>query len=264
MFKLGWFSTGRGEGSRGLLLKALEAVDSGYVPARIAFVFCNREPGEHEGSDRYQALVKSRDIPLLCLSSRAFKEKLGPVPDWRVKYDREVMRLIEHNQFDLGVLAGYMLIVGPEMCRSYPLINLHPAAPGGPKGTWQEVIWLLIKQRAPQAGVKIHLATEELDEGPTVTYCTYSVQGEEFRPLWKAIEGRNVDVLKANAGEDLLLFKRIREHGVAREQPLIIETLKELAEGKLRIRNGAVVDGQGRSVTACDLTEQIEAALKRS
>ena len=49
---------------------------------------------------------------------------------------------------DLCVLAGYMLIVGEEMCQRYNMINLHPAAPGGPTGTWQEVIWQLIDSKA--------------------------------------------------------------------------------------------------------------------
>ena len=46
------------------------------------------------------------------------------------------MRLIDPFKPDLSLLAGYMLIISPEMCRRYPLINLHPAAPDGPKGTW--------------------------------------------------------------------------------------------------------------------------------
>jgi len=72
---------------------------------------------------------------------------------------------------DLCVLAGYMLIVGPEMCTRFNMINLHPAAPGGPTGTWQDVIWQLIKQRARETGVMMHLVTPELDRGPVVSYC---------------------------------------------------------------------------------------------
>jgi phosphoribosylglycinamide formyltransferase-1 len=46
------------------------------------------------------------------------------------------------------------------------MINLHPAAPGGPTGTWQEVIWQLIEGRAVETGVMMHLVTPELDRGP--------------------------------------------------------------------------------------------------
>jgi len=46
------------------------------------------------------------------------------------------------------LLAGYMLVVGDVMCKKFDMINLHPAAPDGPAGTWQEVIWQLIKEKA--------------------------------------------------------------------------------------------------------------------
>ena len=60
------------------------------------------------------------------------------------------------------------------------MINLHPAAPNGPDGTWQEVIWKLIEQRADHSGVKIHLVTEELDRGPTIAYCRYPIHSPAF------------------------------------------------------------------------------------
>ena len=54
--------------------------------------------------------------------------------------------------YRLGVLvmAGYMLIVSPAMCRRFAILNLHPALPGGPTGTWQEVIWRLLDERPPR------------------------------------------------------------------------------------------------------------------
>ena len=51
MLRLGWFSTGRGEGSRGLFTCVKDAIDRGELDAEISFVFCNREAGEHAGSD---------------------------------------------------------------------------------------------------------------------------------------------------------------------------------------------------------------------
>ena len=38
-------------------------IASGDLPATIQFVFCNRDPGEAEGSDQFQALVKSYSLP---------------------------------------------------------------------------------------------------------------------------------------------------------------------------------------------------------
>jgi len=155
------------------------------------------------------------------------------------------------------VLAGYMLIVGAEMCHHYPMINLHPAAPGGPKGTWQEVIWRLMEEGARGTGVMMHLVTPELDEGPPVAYCTFPIRGKSFYRYWKAIEGLPVDEVKAKQGERNLLFMLIRKHGLAREFPLIVATIKAFSEGRVRIEEGQVVDSAGKPIDGYDLTDEI-------
>lgn len=265
MLRLGWFSTGRGEGSRGLLETALEAMDRGYLPARIAFVFVNRDPGEHEGSDRYMELVRSRGIPLLTLSSRRFRRERGArtFDEVRPDYDREVMARLEGLPFDIGVLAGYMLIAGPEMCRRYTLLNLHPAPPGGPAGTWQEVVWDLIARRAERAGAMVHRATEEVDRGPVVGYATFPIRGGEWEPLWAEVEGTPVEELKALRGEELPLFRAIRRAEMVRERPLLVETLRALALGEVRLEGQQVVDRSGRPIPGLDLGPRVEAWLAR-
>jgi folate-dependent phosphoribosylglycinamide formyltransferase PurN len=266
MLTIGWFSTGRGPGSRKLLAAVHEEISCGRLDARIAVVFCNREPGEDENTDLYLQQVRDYSIPSVCLSSRAFRRKLGekPVrkgetlPEWRRAYDREVLRLLEPYPFDIGVLAGYMLIFTDEFTHRHDLLNLHPAAPGGPKGIWQDVIWQLIESRAERAGVMMHLATPELDEGPPVTYCTYPIRGPAFDQFWAEVEGRPIAEIQANEGEASPLFAEIRRHGVARELPLVIETLRALAEGRVRIASRQVVDAQGNSISPIDLTPEIE------
>ncbi|MEE9198187.1 MAG: formyltransferase family protein [Dehalococcoidia bacterium] len=258
MLKLGWFSTGRGEGSRNLLTTIHDAIHRGEIDAEIQFVFTNREPGEAEGSDRFQRLVGELSLELVCYSSRRFKKEWrGEAGQWRLAYDREVMRRLEGFSPDLGVLAGYMLIVGEEMCHQYTMINLHPAALGGPAGTWQEVIWKLIRDRATYSGVKIHLVTEELDRGPALTFCTYAITGGGFDPHWDAVRNRSVEELIAEEGEELPLFKLVREQGVRRELPLIVETLKALAE------EGVGIDRTG-PIEARDLTDKIEEVIAPS
>jgi len=53
MLNIGWFSTGRGPGSQGLLRFVQDRLAKGLLDARIQFVFSNREPGEAEGSDQF-------------------------------------------------------------------------------------------------------------------------------------------------------------------------------------------------------------------
>lgn len=269
MLRLGWFSTARGPTSRKLLAAVHDEIAAGRLAARIVVVFCNREPGEDPQTDLFLEQVRGYGLPLVCLSSRRYRRERGlpparagePLPPWRHDFDREVMRLLEPYPFDLGVLAGYMLIVSEGMCRRYHLLNLHPAPPGGPKGTWQEVIWQLIAARAERSGAMMHLATPEVDEGPVVTYCTYPIRGGPFDRLWRKMEGRDLEEVRAREGEANPLFAEIRRHGVARELPLIVETLRAFADGRVRIVDKGVVDAAGRPIPGYDLTAEIERAV---
>ena len=264
MYQLGWFSTGRGGGSRGLLTRMHQEIENGNVRAKIAFVFCSREPGDAEGSDRFIKLVESYDLPLVCFSSKRFTTNKGEYLSlpWRLEYDREVMKRLTGYKPDLCVLAGYMLIVGPEMCQRYNMINLHPALPGGPTGTWKEVIWKLIQDRAAETGAMMHLVTPELDKGPPVTYCKFPIRGGLFDRHWEEIKGLSLDQIKARQGEENPLFKLIRQEGVKRELPLVVTTVKAFAEGKVRIEKSKVVDSSGKPIKAYSLTREINKIVK--
>ncbi len=264
MYQIGWFSSGRGEGSRNLLTAMKESIDKGQITADIAFVFCNREPGHSNETDLFLKLVESYHIPLVCFSSRKFRarRKADPLTDWRLEYDRQVMERLKFFQVDVCVLAGYMLIVGEEMCQRYDMINLHPAAPGGPQGTWREVIWKLIEREASETGVMMHLVIPELDKGPPVTYCTFPIRGEPFDRHWEEIKGLPTNELIARQGDDNPLFRLIRSEGVKRELPLIVATIKAFSEGMVRIEDGKVVDSSGRMVKGYSLTEEINAIVK--
>jgi folate-dependent phosphoribosylglycinamide formyltransferase PurN len=269
MLRIGWFSTGRGEGSQKLLRAAVEAIRDGRLEAEISFVFSNREPGQFEATDQFYAQVRSYDIPLITLSdSRVRRERKGavakkgePLPAWRTEYDREVVRLLEPYGCDVGVLAGYMLIGTEPLVSWRPLLNLHPAAPDGPAGTWQDVTWELIAKRAAHSGVRIHLGTLALDEGPIATYCTYPLRGATIDLLWHAVDQRTLEEIRETDGESLPLFQEIRRRGAARELPLLVETLRTLADGRIRIEGEKIMLGETRIVGGYDLTPEIEAAL---
>jgi folate-dependent phosphoribosylglycinamide formyltransferase PurN len=269
--RLGWFSTGRGPGSRRLLATVHEEIAAGRLDASIEVVFCNREPGQDPQTDQFFEQVRGYGLPLVYLSTLRFRRDrgerpapaAGPLPEWRRDFDREVIGLLEPYPFELGVLAGYMLIATDVMCERYDLLNLHPAAPDGPPGTWQEVIWWLIERGADHSGVRIHLATTELDMGPPVAYCTYPLRGPGLDELWREVERRGAAAVRAQDGEENALFKTIREHGVARELPLVVETLRAFAEGRVRIAGKRIVDAEGREIAGYDLTDEIERIVAR-
>lgn len=265
MLRLGWFSTGRGEGSRGLLGLALDAIRRGELEAEVLFVFCNRDPGEHAGSDEFMELARDHGIPLVTFSSTRFRRERGApsVAAVREDFDREVMERLEGHDPDLCVLAGYGLILGAEMCRRYATLNLHPALPGGPIGTWQQVIWRLIQDDAREQGAMVHLATEELDQGPPITYVQFPIRGVVFDPLWEQVGGLPIDEVRARFGGDLPLFQAIRREGMRRERPLLLETLKAIATGRLRVEGGRVLDRSGDPARGLCVNDEVEHALAR-
>ena len=263
MLKLGWFSTGRGEGSRGFLDLIQGRIDSGSLNARIEYVFSNRERGEAEGSDQYFDLVERYGLPLLTLSSSRYRRDHGggPMRRHRDGFHASVMDLVSEFHPDLCVLAGYMLITSPEMCRSLPMINLHPALPGGPAGAWQEVIRKLIAQKAVTTGVMVHVATEVVDTGPVLAYCTFPIRGKAFDPLWLKADELPEAQLSAE-GEEQSLFKQIRQEGMRRERPLLLETLKAVADGRLKVSEGRVYDAHGAPTAGVCLDEEVDRLLE--
>jgi folate-dependent phosphoribosylglycinamide formyltransferase PurN len=273
MLRIGWFSSGRDAAARVLLKAVQEKIRNGYIKnAELAFVFSNREPGEFMETDLFFDLVKSYGVDLICFSHRKFKpemrrrgleetKKLGEdsetLKNWRREYDREILRRIEGYSPNLIVLAGYMLIVGDELCKKYVMINLHPAPPGGPKGTWQEVIWKLIEKEAKEAGAMIHLVTEKLDEGPPITYFTFPIIGEIYEELWKEIKTKGFKKVFQEEGEENPLFKKIRKEEEEKEIPLLIETIKMIAENKIKIKNGEIFFKGEKTLNGVCLNEKL-------
>jgi folate-dependent phosphoribosylglycinamide formyltransferase PurN len=241
MLNIGWFSTGRGPGSQGLLRFVQDRLEQGLLDARIQFVFSNREPGEAEGSDQLFELARNYGLNVATLSSSKFRREMGGrFADHRTEYDGRVMKLLSGYQPDICVLAGYMLIIGGPMCRQYPLLNLHPALPDGPIGTWQEVVWRLIENRTDRTGAMIHLATEEVDRGPLISYCTVPLTGPQIDEQWLAAEKHDLDKVKGEVGEEFTLFQMIRQAEYEREPYLLFETLRAVADGRVSIRDGQV------------------------
>jgi len=277
-FRIGLFTSAWDEVAWKLVKEVHQNIQNGTIPnSEIVFVFCSREEGETHYGDLLIQNVRQLGVPLITFSSLRFKpelrrkgreaEKKGDtsvINTWRFEHDREVSKLLCPT--DLDVLLGYMWVVGGEMCRRRTMINLHPALPDGPKGTYREVIWQLIKERASRTGIMIHLVTGVLDMGPPITYCSFPIRGGTLELLWRDLEERlkkeSVEEISQKEGEDNSLFKLIRAEGVKREFPMIIQTIKLLAERRIRIKDGKVVDSDGRVLEGgYDLTREIDAIV---
>ena len=273
MLRLGWFSTGRGPGSRNLLKAVMDKKEQGELDIEISFVFCNWDNDEEDNPKREQRqiffdMVKGYGIPLVTLSWKRFMPELWKENQtaWRNEYGKELRRLTGQYPFDLGILAGYMLWMDDETCREYDMLNLHPALPDGPKGTWQEVIWQLISEDAERQGAMMHICTEEWDRGAAITYCGFPIRGGDYDALWDRMHAKlgasTLDQIKAEEGQDEPLFKKIREDGAKRELPLIVATIGAFADGRVRIEDKKLYAGDRRLDGPYDLSEQVDAALE--
>lgn len=270
MFKFGWFSSGLDQAAIDLFTAVLDRMESGFIPGRIIYVFCDRVTGETPASDRFLAAVRARHILAVTHSSREVRfliQRQDPMVEMaRVTFDSQVIAQLRQFPVDVVILAGYMLIISPLLCHTYLCLNLHPAFPGGPKGTWQEVMWQLIDAGTREAGAMMHLATPQLDAGPPVAYFRFPLTGPDFDPLWASFARKrrqhSLEAIQAQEGEAEPLFAQIRAEELRREFPLILLTLKMLAEGRFQLSHqGAEMAGQ-IIPSGLDLTPQVEEFLK--
>jgi phosphoribosylglycinamide formyltransferase-1 len=263
----GWLSTGRDPAARNLLSEVVDRAAGDGLPLHIAAAFCDRERGESAESDAYLDLVERLGIPAVTLSSATSWQAAQAAgisrEAWRDEFHDEVLRLLEPQHLDLLVLAGYMLMVSSAMCARHAMLNLHPALPGGPTGTWQEVIWELLRAGATETGAMIHLVTPELDRGPVIAFDRFPITGPAFDPLWAAfrekVAARGLDRVVAEEGEGEPLFALIRRTGEAREIPLLYRTVAQFVLGRLQAGHGSVtVAATGPAGLPVDLTAEVD------
>jgi phosphoribosylglycinamide formyltransferase-1 len=275
MMRIGWFSTGRDEAARNLLKTVMRKKEQGFFDVGISFVFSNWEEGEEPSHpdfamrEMFYDLVRGYGIPLVSLSWKKFMPVLKKQDreKWRTEYGKEMRERIKPYPFDLGVLAGYMLWMDNESCQTFNLINLHPALPGGPKGTWQDVVWKLIEVKADRQGAMIHLCTPDWDEGPPLTYCGFSLSTRKYNKLWAwmdlKLRTKTLEQIKTEEGENEPLFMQMRKDGEIRELPLIAYSIKLFADGKVEIRNDKLYENGKLLGKPYDLSKPIDEAVKK-
>ena len=253
--RLAWFASARGTSSRLLLREALRAIAEGRLDAEIVCVFCNRERGQSANTDAFLDDVEAAGIPLIASSSLAWRRRVGgeisnpqgELAAWRREYDADALARILPYRPDAAMLAGYMLVVTDALCGALPMLNLHPALPDGPIGTWRDVIHELIAAGAGESGMMLQRVTTELDRGAVVSLCRYPIRGREFDALW--------DAPPRPGDEEAALFQAIRAAGVAREPIFIVESLRAIADGRIDLGGGG---------GALDLTADVESAVGES
>ena len=236
MLKIGWFSTGNGEGSLGFIKYFLEYIHKNNLDISLEYVFVNREYGEHKGSDNFIDYLKINKINIINLSSKKFKKENfnQPFYKYRREYDLEVENLISSYDTDLIVMAGYMLILSDILCNKFRFINLHPALPKGPKGTWINVIKYLISNNITESGLNVHVVTNKLDAGKSIGYCNFSYGNSKQE--WKEYYELSKNSKKINY-KNLKLFSLIRNQILDREKILLLCVIEEFLKNKHKLED---------------------------
>ena len=186
----------------GTNLQALiDAIAAGTLPATIAGVF----------SDKAKAVALDRaraaGVPATALSPKTFAS--------REAFDAAFFDAVDASAADLIVCAGYMRIISAAEIERRPdrLINLHPSLLPAFKGlhTHRQALAAGVAEH----GASVHVVTAGLDDGAVIAQA-------------------RVPLLPGD--DEAALAARVR----AVEHPLLVETLRLLAEGRLRLSDGAI------------------------
>jgi phosphoribosylglycinamide formyltransferase 1 len=278
--RMGWFSTGRDPAARNLLQTVQEDLVKNRIPATIEWIFCHRETGdappneEYFERERFFELAAELDIPCATRShvrfmpelraqglaeSRSAADASPSLEDWRNLYGSEVMKVVDLlPTADIIVMAGYMLILGDPELEGLVMVNIHPALPWGPRGTWQEVIHQLIAEDATEQGIMVHMVTKELDRGPVISFCRFPIKGEGWDDLWDSWRTEIAADAPRELRESHPLFRKIRLAGELRELPLLRSAIRELAYENIVIRDRKIWAGGKLQEEGVELTGIIE------
>ncbi|HEY6973726.1 MAG TPA: phosphoribosylglycinamide formyltransferase [Nitrospiraceae bacterium] len=144
---------------RGSNLQAvIDAVEAKQVDAHIAAVISNKKDA--------LALERARKHSLndLFVDPKPFAGR----PDSREAYDGELLKVLQHHEVELVLLAGYMKIVTAVLVNAYAnrIMNIHPSLLPAFPGL--DVQKKAIDWGCKLAGCTVHFVTEGVDEGPII------------------------------------------------------------------------------------------------
>ncbi len=145
---------------------------------RVVVLVSKKEHCLYDLLARWQS--KELDIDIPCVISnhetfRGFVEWHGipfhhvPVtPETKVEAYAEVQRLFEDARGDTMVLARYMQILSPELCRAYPgrILNIHHSFL--PSFVGARPYHQAFERGVKLIGATCHYVTEDLDQGPII------------------------------------------------------------------------------------------------
>lgn len=190
----------------------IDAVDNGTITnTRLAGVISNNKNA--------YALERARirGIPAQCVSPRDYEE--------RAQFNRKLLEAVDAYEPDLVVLAGFLVVIPPEMTAKYKnrMINIHPSLIPSFCGTGY--YGLKVHEAALERGVRVvgatvHFVDEGTDTGPIL--------------LQKAVEVKQGDTPKE-------LQRRVMEQA---EWKILPRAIDLIANGKVTVKDKKAIIAQ--------------------
>jgi len=201
---------------RGSNLQAIiDAIEAGQTQAQIVAVVSNKKEAV--------ALERARTygLPDVFVDPKPFAGR----PDSREAYDRALLEVLEQNQVELVLLAGYMKIVTAVLVNAYGnrMMNIHPSLL--PSFPGLDVQKKAIDWGCKLAGCTVHFVTEGVDEGPIILQAA-------------------VPILDDDTPDALAARILVQEHKIYPRAVQLFAEGRLHVEGRRVVIDGAKPDGQ--------------------
>lgn len=158
--------------------------------------------------------AEENDIPSMCVSPKDFET--------RDIFNEKLLEAVDSYEPDLVVLAGFLVVIPPEMIKKYEnrMINIHPSLI--PSFCGKGYYGLKVHEAALARGVKVvgatvHFVDEGTDTGPII--------------LQKAVEVQQGDTPE-------VLQRRVMEQA---EWKILPKAIDLIANGKVRVEDKKTV-----------------------
>lgn len=191
------------------LQSIIDGIESGNINGKISVIISNRK--DAYGLTRGE----NHNIKSIYLSGIGISQE---------EYDEKLLEILEKEEVDLVVLAGFLKILGSKFIQAYEnkIINIHPSLI--PSFCGDGFYGLKVHEKALEYGVKVsgattHFVNEVADAGPII------MQG-------------CVEVLDNDTPEDLQ--KRILKI----EHSILVESVKLFCDDKLEVIGRKVFRGE--------------------
>ena len=197
MINIAVFASGRGTNLQAII----KAVKKGEIKANLSLVVSDNK------SAYALKRAKKAKIKTAFIDSKRFSS--------REDYDAEVINVLEKENIDLIVLAGFMRIISPVLIKRFPnrILNIHPALLPCFKGA--HGIKDAFDYSVKVTGVTVHFIDEKMDHGPII--------------LQQAVKIKNTDTLESLEAK----IHRI-------EHKIYPEAIRLFVEGKLKVEGRGV------------------------